>query len=52
MTHPKRLLKIDLPIKKISAHIRREKDTRREARPLPATEPPFVSRPLSFVGGL
>jgi len=28
MTHPKRLIEVDLPIKRISAHARREKSIR------------------------
>src|SRR5262245_51105303 len=45
---PRRLIEVDLPIKEISAHARREKDMRRAHVPLlyiwPATRPPAACR--------
>src|SRR6266568_7816253 len=47
-TYPKRLIEVDLPIKRISAHARREKDMRRGHIPLahiyPAARPPASCR--------
>jgi putative DNA methylase len=46
--YPKRLIEVDLPIKRISEHARREKDMRRGHVPLlyiwPATRPPAACR--------
>ena len=46
--YPKRLIEVDLPIKRISAHARREKDMRRGHIPLlhiyPAARPPAACR--------
>ena len=48
LQYPKRLIEVDLPIKRISAHSRREKDMRRGHVPLlhiwPATRPPAACR--------
>lgn len=48
MNYPKRLIEVDLPIKRISAHARREKDMRRGHIPLLhiwwATRPPAACR--------
>jgi putative DNA methylase len=48
--YPKRLIEVDLPIKRISEHARREKDMRRGHVPLlyvwPATRPPAACRAI------
>lgn len=48
LAYPKRLIEVDLPIKRISEHARREKDMRRGHVPLlyiwPATRPPAACR--------
>lgn len=48
--YPKRLIEVDLPIKRISEHARREKDMRRCHVPLlyiwPATRPPAACRAI------
>src|SRR3990172_3086104 len=48
MPYPKRLIEVDLPIKRISAHARREKDMRRGHVPMlyiwPAPRPPAACR--------
>lgn len=48
MQYPKRLIEVDLPIRRISAHARREKDMRRGHIPLlhiyPAARPPAACR--------
>jgi len=48
MPYPKRLIEVDLPIKRVSEHARREKDMRRGHVPLlyiwPATRPPAACR--------
>jgi putative DNA methylase len=47
-SYPKRLIEVDIPIRRISAHARREKDMRRGHVPLlyiwPATRPPAACR--------
>jgi adenine-specific DNA methylase len=51
MQYPKRLIEVDLPIKRISAHARREKDMRRGHIPLlhiyPAARPPAACRAVT-----
>lgn len=51
MKHPKRLIEVDLPIRRISAHARREKDMRRSHVPLihiyPAARPPASCRAVA-----
>jgi putative DNA methylase len=50
VTYPNRLIEVDLPIKRISAQARREKDMRRGHVPLihiyPATRPPAACRSI------